>query len=169
MKIIQLFSLIFLFLSCNDGQDENSTTIEQADTLLYPMKDRDSAYEVMEAKGYYVWDVNVLKKTLKKNPDLSDEPVNVDAVIAGLNSRFAEIQLKKLKQGNDTIFLTIPESDYLTNQSGTSGADQYIAQAVINLAAVPGINFAHIDFKPGEHLMPGTWSRKNFPGYIIIQ
>ena len=82
---------------------------------------------------------------------------------------FRSILLEKTGIKKDTLQLKIANSDFLTNQMGSSGPDQYLAQAVINLTSVPGIKYVQIDFKEGSHASPGVWSRKDFPGYIIIQ
>jgi len=86
-----------------------------------------------------------------------------------LNNQYENILLEKVSIKNDTILLKINDSEYLTNQIGSSGAAQYISQAVINLTSVPGIKYVLIAFKEGNHASPGLWSRKDFPGYIIIQ
>ncbi len=165
MKLLKFILPILLFASCNSNNDVDSQGI--ADTVYTPISNTTASYEVFEPKGYYVWDVNVEKKTLKKNPAIVTE--DIDSVISGLNSQYENILLEKLALRKDTLHLKISNSEYLTNQMGSSGPDQYIAQAVINLVSVPGVKYVHIDFKEGSHAAPGTWSRKDFPGYIIIQ
>lgn len=171
MKQFVFVFLACLFFSCNGNSDTGSTVVDSttlADTS-YKMFDKpDSAYEVVHP-GFYIWDVDADKKTLKKNPELANKSINADSVINGLNLQYEGILLEKVNFRGDTINLRIKDSDYLTNQIGSSGAAQYIAQAVINLTSVPGIGHVHIDFEMGSHASPDTWSRKDFPGYIIIQ
>ena len=171
MKLLKFILPILLFASCNSNNDEakindvDSSGI--ADTVFTPIKDPGKVYEVVGPEGYYVWDVNVEKKTLKKNPAIVT--ADIDSIIIGLNSQYENILLEKVALRKDTLHLKISNSEYLTNQMGSSGPNQYIAQAVINLVSVPGVKYVHIDYKEGSHAAPGTWSRKNFPGYIIIQ
>ena len=173
MKLFKYLPGIFLFLSCTGNNSDvkvpgvDSSKI--ADTSITIFAHPDSAYEIVSAKAYYVWDVNMEKKTLKKNPALTTVSVNVDSVINGLNMQYEDILLEKTAIKKDTLKLRIRDSDFLTNQMGSSGPDQYLSQAVINLTSVPGIKYVQIDFKEGNHASPGTWSRKDFPGYIIIQ
>ena len=174
MKLLKLIPAIFLFASCADNREDIKTDAADSsfvsDTVFTPKAGADTSYEIVESKGYYVWDVNMKKKTLKRNPVLAASTnIEVDSVINGLNSQYENILLEKISINNDTIRLKINESQYLTNQVGSSGAAQYIAQAVINLTSVPGIKYVLIAFKGGDHASPGVWSRKDFPGYIIIQ
>ena len=173
MKLLQLILAIILFSSCgNNSSDVNTTDVDSlgiADTTYTAIENPGTAYEVIEIKGFYVWEVDLKKKTLKKNPGLISTSINADSVISGLNRQYENILLEKVSIAKDTINLKITNSDHLTNQIGSTGAAQYIAQTVINLVSVPGIKYVHIDIKEGDHAGPGTWSRKDFPGYVIIQ
>ena len=173
MKLIKLIPAFFLFASCsNNSNDTDETGIDSskiADTTYTAFAKPDSNYEVVNESGYYIWDVDAEKKTLKKNPVIETATANIDSVISGLNRQYENILLEKVSMQNETLNLKIADSDYLTNQIGSSGAAQYIAQAVINLTSVPGVKYVHIDFKMGSHATPDTWSRKDFPGYIIVQ
>lgn len=171
MRSLAYMLSIILLAACsnNDTVDDAETPLpEKADTSYNYFAKPDSSYEVVNTDGYYVWEVNAIKKTLRKNPGLRGNG-DIDAIINGLNSQYEEIKLNKDGLRHDTLFLSIKDALYLTNQMGSSGPAQYLAQAVINLTSVPGVNYVHLNFKEGEHAGPGTWSRKDFPGYIIVQ
>lgn len=172
MRLIKLLTVIFLFSSCGNNSDINTDDIDSsriADTTFTAIAAPDSTYEVVNANGYYVWDVDADRKTIKRNPAVPEKEANIDSVINGLNRQYENIILEKIGMKKDTLKLKIADSDYLTNQIGSSGAAQYIAQAVINLTSVPAVKYVHIDFEMGSHAAPDTWSRKDFPGYIIVQ
>jgi hypothetical protein len=173
MKLTRLIPAIIFLCSCNNNNgDDTVTEIDSsrvADTTYNLFAKPDSNYEIVNTKGFYVWEVDIDKKTMKRNPDLGNKSVNADSVISGLNQQYENILLEKVGFRGDTIKLKIKDSEFLTEQSGSSGAAEYIARAVINLTSVPGIKHVHIDFKEGSHAQPDTWSRKDFPGYIIIQ
>ena len=172
MKLLKFLPLILL-CACgsnnNDDKIADTDTSRIADTIFTPLAHPDSSYEIVSADRYYIWEVNAVKKTLKKNPAIATVNANIDSVISGLNRQYEDILLQKVTVKADTLQLRIPESDFFTNQMGSSGPSQYLAQAVINLTSVPGIKYVQIDFREGSHAAPGTWSRKDFPGYIIIQ
>ena len=52
---------------------------------------------------------------------------------------------------------------------GTTGAATYFATAVINLTSIKGIDHVKINFTAGSHTSPGTWSKKEFDDYTIVQ
>lgn len=173
MKQIKLFIVILFFASCGNNSDDVETTVTdstgKADTVFTALADKGKSFEVLGPKGFYVWDVDMEKKTLRKNPALSATNINADSVINGLNRQYENILLEKVSISKDTIKLKIKDSDYLTNQVGSTGAAQYMAQAIINLTSVPGIKYVLIVFKEGSHASPGLYMRKDFPGYIILQ
>lgn len=165
-----IFLAVFI-VSCNTGSDSEGGVVEtgKADTSYTYFAKPDSTYEVVNVEGYYVWKVDAVKKTIRRNPALRLHVADIDSIIHGLNQQYPEIQLSKIAIQHDTLVLFIKDALYFTNQMGSSGPAQYLAQAVINLTSVPGIKYVHIDLKEGEHAGPGTWSRKDFPGYIIIR
>ncbi len=173
MKQLIIVVAVIFISSCGsnsteDKMAETDSTVT-SDTVYTPMADTARTVEVVRTKGFYIWDVNMEKKTLRKNPALSAADINADSVINGLNKQYENILLEKVSISKDTIKLKIKDSDYLTNQIGSTGAAQYMAQTIINLTSVAGINYVMIVFKEGSHASPGLYMRKDFPGYIIVQ
>lgn len=173
MKHLILIASVIIISSCNNNSSEDkmaeTDSIVTSDTVYTALADTAGPVEVLQTKGFYIWDVNREKKTIRKNPALSATTINADSVIHGLNRQYENILLEKVSVSRDTIKLKIKDSDYLTNQIGSTGAAQFMAQAVINLTSVPGITYVLIVFKEGSHASPGLYSRKDFPGYIIVQ
>jgi uncharacterized protein YcfL len=66
------------------------------------------------------------------------------------------------KVSNDTMFVKISNSKYLTQQMGSSGPEVYMAEVTYNLTEIAGINFVAIMFKEGDHARPGIFSRTDF-------
>ena len=86
-------------------------------------------------------------------------------VIDEINSVWSEIILQFKKVSNDTIYVTIPDSYYLTERIGTSGASNYMAATTYSLTELKGIKYVHYDFEEGEHLSPGTMTREDYKNY----
>jgi hypothetical protein len=80
-----------------------------------------------------------------------------------------KIVLEKIKISGDTIYTIIKDSKYLTDGIGTTGAEVYLADVVLNLTEVPGIKYVNIDLEEGSHMQPGTWNKENFVKYKTIQ
>ena len=173
-SLLCICRVLFLFLesSCNDANDsaisnEDSVDATLADTTVSLFEHPDSNFVVLGVDSNLLWTINVDKKTMKR-PKSKEVPV-LGLVIGSLNAQYPDIQLLDPQLAHDTLMLRIPNSNYLTNQIGTTGAAQYLAQVVLNLTTLPGVSFVKLDFEMGSHASPGTWSRKDFPGYTIIQ
>lgn len=78
------------------------------------------------------------------------------------NNLYPEVELQFKKISGDTLYVKIPESNYLTQQMGTTGAEMYMANATFNLTELPGIKYVNFDFNEGDHAAPATLSRGNF-------
>ncbi len=62
----------------------------------------------------------------------------------------------------DTVFIVIDNSDYLTQQMGTTGADEYLAKLTFTVTELESINFVNLNFEEGDHAVPGTYERTDF-------
>ncbi|RYF84325.1 MAG: hypothetical protein EON98_09525 [Chitinophagaceae bacterium] len=82
---------------------------------------------------------------------------------------YPNIRLEKVKQSNDTLYTQIKNANYLTEQMGSAGSEQYIAQAVLNLTSAPGVKYVRIDFEVGSHAMPDVWSKENFKDFKEVE
>ncbi|MFT3979160.1 MAG: hypothetical protein QM687_01735 [Ferruginibacter sp.] len=165
MKKMLWICCVAMVVACNSGKEKsNSETGEQEEVIT------DSA-EIAETKPVfnpetelYIWRATMdFKKT--KNPALPAGINNVDSLIWGLNEYYENVYLEKIKQGGDTLYTAIRDNKYLGSQMGTTGAEIYLADVVLNLTSVPGIKYVHIDMDTADHIEPGTWSIGNFKNY----
>jgi hypothetical protein len=83
-------------------------------------------------------------------------------MLKALNSKWPTVQLVLNKISNDTVYIGIPESEYLTQRMGSTGAETFLVNALYNLTEINVINFVTFDFVEAYHLMPGTFSRDDF-------
>lgn len=88
--------------------------------------------------------------------------IRTDSVMSFLNAKFPNVQLAFVKASNDTLFIKIPESTYLTQQMGSSGPSYFFAEVVYNLTEINGVRYVNFDFDEGDHASPGTMSRDSF-------
>jgi len=172
LALLILFACLYLPSCTNsdertNNQDAETVDSTYSDTTVSYFEKPDSTFEVLGVDSNLLWTVDVEHKTLKKPK--SSLPPALNTVIGSLNAQYPEIQLTNPKLNHDTLALQIPNSNYFTNQMGSSGASQYLAQAIINLTSVPGIKYVKLDFEMGSHAAPGIWSKKDFQGYIVVQ
>lgn len=159
MKWLYLVLLTVIFTACK---------IKQADKIS-PRLDTTKAVKTDTANiitdKRYFWNADWDQKkglVMKKVMPLPDDSLNAPVLIQKLNMLYPEIQLRFKKITGDTIFVAINKSSYLTSQSGSSGARGYLAEVTFNLTEIPNINFVDINFKPGDHASPGTYTRLDF-------
>ncbi len=82
-------------------------------------------------------------------------------IIADINTLWPEVQAIYQKTSGDTIFVTIPDSEYLTQRMGSSGPASYITLVTYSLTELPGIRKVNFKFEEGDHATPGTYTREN--------
>ena len=152
-----------LLLACNQNADKEEATGEeqpQIDTIAaqqtLPVGNADSKL--------YIWKATADYKKIK-NKEIPSGLLNADSLIKGLNAHYENIFLEKIKISGDTIYTFIKNASYLTDQMGSTGAEVYVADVVLNLTAVPGIKFVNIQLQQGSHMQPGVWSLDNFLKY----
>ena len=164
------FSVLFLgiLFSCSNNAD-NKTADDSTRLREIPVDSGDVEIEELTKEDFYVWKVDNEEKTIRKNPKLGDDVLGVDTLIIGLNELYPRVQLEKVKLSNDTLYTRIKNADFLTEQMGSSGSEQYIAQAVLNLTSANGVKYVRIDFEMGSHAMPGVWSKEDFKDYKEMQ
>ena len=168
MRIIFSILVFCVVFSCsnnaNDKAVNDSTRLREI-----PIDSSEADIVELTKEDFYTWKVNNDEKTIRKNPKLGDDVLSVDTLIIGLNEMYPKVRLEKVKQSNDTLYTHIQDADFLTEKMGSSGSEQYIAQAVLNLTSAKGVKFVKIDFEMGSHAMPDTWSRESFKDYKEVQ
>lgn len=104
------------------------------------------------------------KLELVKKEAMGPDTLSAAGVIAFLNAENPNVQLQFQRVSGDTLFVSIPDAHYLTQQMGSTGPQLYFAESVYNLTEVPGIRFVHFDFEEGDHASPATLNREQFTG-----
>jgi len=167
---MRVIILLFLLTLCACNNNANNKAVNDSTNILELPADSSEA-DIIELgkEDFYVWQVDNDKKTIAKNPRITEQYLNADTLIIGLNKMFSTIKLEKIKQSNDTLYTQIKDATFLTEQMGSSGSELYIAQAVLNLTSIKGINYVKIDFEEGSHASPDTWSKESFKDYKEVQ
>lgn len=102
------------------------------------------------------------KLELVRKEAMGADTLNAISVIAFLNTENPNVQLQFQRVSGDTLWVQIPDAEYLTQRMGSSGPRVFLAEAVYNLTEIPGIRFVHFDFEEGDHASPETMSRDSF-------
>ena len=136
--------VLFIIISCNSFDRSNSEeNVESQDR-----------FTVNSVDNYYVWSVNSDSMIKRKNSLIKPEYYDIDTLIKGLNYKFPQIQLRKIKLSNDTLYVRIDDAEFLTQRMGTSGPIFYKANVFFNLTSLPKIKYVNLDFDEGDHAYP---------------
>ena len=163
MRKLTFLSLITIVaLACNQNKSKEAITAK--DTLNMNVARTDSIN--IKTDTHYYWeavpDDKSNKLIMKRVSPLSADSLTTDNLISRINSKYEHIKLELVKISGDTIFVKIRQSNFLTQQMGSTGADMYLTEATYNLSELNNIGYVHFDFKEGEHAAPGTYSRSDF-------
>ncbi|CAG0964558.1 hypothetical protein FLAV_00888 [Flavobacteriales bacterium] len=79
-----------------------------------------------------------------------------------INKNWPKVQIKYLSTSIDTIFLSIPHSEVLTQQMGSSGADQFMVSTTYTFTELKGIKYVSYEFEFGDHANPGVYCRSSW-------
>ena len=147
-----MFALIIpvlAFTSCSGSEskgENNSTIIDQPDTVLF-------------------WTIDDNNKTKTRVFEDTIKITNARLVVNGINSIYPSVKLSWVKTSNDTVYARIDSASSFTERMGSFGAAEYIATVVVNLTTLDSIHYVNLDFTPGSHAAPGTFSKSNYAAY----
>jgi hypothetical protein len=72
------------------------------------------------------------------------------------------VQIKFIGISNDTAFISIPDSEVLTQQMGTAGAESFMISTTFSFTELNGIKYVSFDFEKGDHGVPGVYNRNSW-------
>lgn len=159
-KILFAVTIAALFIACNTKQPDKKMV--DADTAaLNTIADSNN----LKADAHYLWSADLAPQSgviMKRLRPVAADSLTQTNIIQMLNETYPEIPLRFTKSSNDTLFVKISNSTYLTQQMGSSGPEVYLADVTYNFTEIPGINYVSILFKAGDHASPGIYSRTDF-------
>ena len=166
-KTIFILGFILIIIGCTETKQAKPVLEETSnDAVMADSNESSFVYNESEAIWGFVID------TLTGNEKLIQlKPVENDALTAKMveeivNKTWPRIQIKFLKTSNDTAFVSIPESEVLTQQMGTAGAESFMVSTVFSFTEVKGIKYVSFDFEVGDHASPGVYDRNSWESNI---
>ncbi len=102
---------------------------------------------------------------LKQQRQVNTDSLTAAELISAMNAAWENVQLELIKISNDTIYTAIPNSEFLTQRMGSSGAAEYMAVSTFNLTELKNIRFVNYSFEEGDHAAPGTFRREDFRNF----
>ncbi len=148
-KYLSAILILSLFIACGSNKSDKPAT-DETDTVAI----------------IYSWEATLNDTTgklevNKKEPGGPDS-LTPSTVIAYLNKKNPAVQLQFIKISGDTLYVSIPDANYLTQQMGSTGPVLFFAESVYNLTEIPGIRYVKYTFEEGDHAQPDVLNRDSF-------
>ncbi len=167
---IRLFAIAFVcgvILSCNSNDNKREEVSQE--TINDTLSQSDNAFEADSARTIInrpmIWIVDqesTGKEKLKKPDNVRLDTFSSVHLIQLINNNFPDIHLYLVKSSHDTVYVKIPDSKKLTQEMGSTGAENYMASATYTLTELKNIKFVNFALKEGDHAGPGVFSREDF-------
>lgn len=160
IKLISI-GLIFIMSGCNPTKMED---IVKGDTVG---KSRiETGSPVVHGSSSAIWRYDYDQQT-DKFEVIQLRPVDVDTLTGGtlekiINKNWPKVQIKFLRISNDTAFLSITDSEVLTQQIGTAGAMDFLISTTFSFTELKEIKHVSFDFEEGDHAIPGVYNRNSW-------
>lgn len=152
-----IICMIFFMVGCRSSESDNQT--EEEKTALAP-----EAPEPFETDAIWDFQYDTLTEQshLIKSSTYQTDSLDTEDIIAILNRTWPGIHLEYVRTSQDTMFVRIPESVMLTQQMGTTGAQQYLTAATYSLTELPDVAYIFFEFEEGDHAVPGVYHRHSW-------
>jgi spore germination protein GerM len=167
IKLLTVILACFIFFSCNSNEDKNAeTSPEPQETTIDTISaasNEDSAITVTNRP--MIWTVDEQTpgtERMKKPEDAKLDTFSSAALVQLLNSNYPDVQMDLVKISHDTMYVKIPDSKKLTQQMGSTGAQDYMASATYTLTEFKNVKYINFNLKEGDHAGPGVFSREDF-------
>jgi hypothetical protein len=157
-QFLILLSFTILF-SCNNNSSKE--VIEEDTTFT----EEEFASPEERLLWIPVYDTLTGDFKLQQQRQFKTDTLKAETLVSDINGAWENVKLVFKKISNDTIYVGIPDAEFLTQRMGSSGAASYISSTTFILTELPGIRFVNYDFEEGDHLSPGTMERTDFKDY----
>jgi spore germination protein YaaH len=162
MRIILItYGLILLIISCNTAQRDDR---KKVDTMEKGESGSKSSVVYQPAEAIWAYDYNQVSEEfeLKQLRAVDKDTLTGETLEKIINKTWPKVQVKFIGISNDTAFISIPESEVLTQQMGSAGAEGFMISTTFSFTELKGINFVSFDFEEGDHGVPGVYTRTSW-------
>lgn len=150
---------MIFFLSCNNEAPVDNESVE--DTVI--------TEDALFAPDRLLWvsefDTTKNEFYLKRQRTVDPDSLTAANLINDLNAAWENVKLVLVKTSNDTLYVSIPDSEFLGQRMGSAGAQAYMASTTYNLTELKNIKYVNYNMQSGDHVSPGTYSRESFENY----
>jgi hypothetical protein len=162
-NIISLAAFLAL-VSCNPSSRDNSTSEKANDEK--PAVQAESSFESDPTIALYSYTFDQEQETHQINQlrPFDNDTLTGEGLERIINKTWPQVQIEYTGTSNDTAFVSIPDSQVLTQQMGSSGAESFLVTTTWSFTELKGIQHVLYDFEVGDHAMPGVYNRNSWEG-----
>ncbi|HCS19162.1 MAG TPA: hypothetical protein DIW47_01130 [Bacteroidetes bacterium] len=164
IKIKSFIVVLILMLGCDSPTNPKSdTTIPNDSSISEVGSAKDNKVPQSEyASTDALWGFDSNAFNLIKLRPFRNDTLTVESVEKIINTTWPRVQIRVQKRANDTLFISIPNSEILTQQMGSTGAHIFMVTTTYSFTEIQGIKYVSYAFKVGDHANPGIYSRGSF-------
>ncbi|HEY1009742.1 MAG: hypothetical protein ACO1NS_06860 [Daejeonella sp.] len=155
MKNLIYLSIVALFILSCQGEPTKTIDLKEEPVNLDHEKSLVLPWSVQMNDSTQVMEI-------RRDPNADTNNLQPEDMVDALNLKYPQIILSWNKQEGDKAFVSIADATYLTQQSGSGGAEAYLAEATYSLTEIAGIAVVEFSFKEGDHARPGIYTREDF-------
>jgi len=175
LKEIGIIILLLLLVTCNNkgtskksNQQDSVNESLTSDSLQF--QDSSSPINVTLPdieNSSAIWDYDVKADSIVQIKEVNKDTLTYEKLINMINTGYKNMVLIDFSRiAHDTIFISIKNSEYLTQQMGSTGAFEFMISTTFTLTELQGIACVSFDFQEGDHASPGIYSRKYYWDWI---
>lgn len=161
MKIVSLIWLFIIFITCcNTTRYKESHFFDNSRSNKIALYSENTVTnDSTEAIWSYIYNTKIQEFMITKMRPVDKDTLSGEILEKIINTSWPRVQIKFDGTSNDTAFLSIPDSEVLTQQMGTTGAKSFMISVTFSFTELKGINCVSFDFKEGDHGKPGVYTR----------
>jgi hypothetical protein len=160
-NIISL-AMLLVIAGCNPSSREKSTSekVNNEKAAVQP----ESSFESDPTVALYSYTFDQEQETYQINQlrPFDKDTLTGEGLEKIINKTWPQVQIKYNGTSNDTAFVSIPDSQVLTQQMGSSGAESFLVTTTWSFTELKGIQHVLYDFEVGDHAMPGVYNRNSW-------
>jgi AICAR transformylase/IMP cyclohydrolase PurH len=140
---------------------DNRITNETEDPVE---KEPDSSATEISLEAIWEYDFNEQTNEfeMKQLRSINEQDLTGETLEKIVNQSWPRVQIEYNRASNDTVFITIPDSEVLTQQMGSAGAKGFMITTTFSFTELANINYVSFDFVEGDHAMPGVYNRNSW-------
>jgi hypothetical protein len=155
-----LLVLIGLIFSCNITPQED-TTLDDSEEKSEMNFESSVVYNPSDAIWHQHYDQQTQEFVMEQIRPVNNDTLSGEILEKIINKSWPSVQIKFIRISNDTAFISIPDSEVLTQQMGTAGAENFMVSTTYTFTELKGIKYVSFDFKEGDHAIPGVYKRNS--------